>query len=326
MNHPVQHPVQEGAVEDPVAHEERLLEEAPQGRLQLALYPEPNRKAETLLGPVRDITGQVARGNPPQDMLQAPQPHLVAGGQSSGELDHLVIQKGRAHLHRPGHRHVVGHGGVEPGDRRHLVGIEHPVDQILDVRRIELREDRVGRISPFDAGPCLGCEECLLGLAVEPEKENALGIAPSAALLRHGDEPSHALGQALVFEALRQAGHQALDHRPSQTLRQAAIEIDQPLTFVPIEAAEDLVPAVAPQDHLDLFARHAGGEVDAHPEGIGGTVHVLDQFRNQGQHVGPEDLLVQMHPVVLGDHPGRRQLVERGVLATDTEGRERFPR
>ena len=158
----------------------------------------------------------------------------------------------------------------------------------------------------------------------EAQEARALRIALAVLVERHIVHPCDFLGEALVAERLRHHRGELFHDRAPEPGWEQAVEVHHALAREAVVAGKVLVAPVAAQHHLHLFRRDLRDQVDAHAEGVGRFVHVVDHGGDQVDHVRLHDALAGAQPVLVRHHARVGQLVEALLLHADRKSGEGF--
>lgn len=136
-------------------------------------------------------------------------------------------------------------------------------------------------------------------------------------------QPSSLLGKALVAKGLRDQFHQTAKDLLTQPPGHAAVIVPQPLAKIAVVAAENLITAVTPPDHLDLLAGQLRDQVNADTQRIRRLIHMVDHRRHEVHQIGGNHPFVEVHVVFVGHQPGHWQRIEILVRNADGKGGQR---
>src|SRR5688572_6923524 len=105
------------------------------------------------------------------------------------------------------------------------------------------------------------------------------------------------MADALVPARLGNKREGGAQHMPAQGRGHTAVIARIHIAVVAVVAAEELIPAVAANDHFHMLPRKLGDMVGAQREGIGRLIEVVDEVREQSDKRGAERTLVMLRPV-----------------------------
>ncbi len=122
-------------------------------------------------------------------------------------------------------------------------------------------------------------------------------------------QPSQLMPLALVPAAVGYQRQEPCPDEASQAGRQGGVVTGVEIAVVPVVAAEQLVAAVAAEDHLDVPPGGLGHEVRADRERIGRLVEMMNQRRQVADQRWYQHLFMVVRAITLRDQASRRRLV-----------------